>query len=53
MQQENCNTMPLGVHESHEEACKALFIVEEFSITSDIATGSARLISTKKEGVQG
>lgn len=33
MQQENRDMMPLPVHESHEEAYKDAFIVEEFSIT--------------------
>lgn len=41
MQQENRDMMPLSVHESHEEAGKDVFIVEEFSITLDIAIGSA------------
>jgi hypothetical protein len=40
MQQENRDTMPLSVHESHEEARKEAFLVEGFSITLDIATGS-------------
>jgi hypothetical protein len=41
IQQQNRDMMPLPVYESHEEARKDAFLVEEFSITLAIAPGSA------------
>lgn len=53
MKQENPDMTLLPAKEQHGDAGEDAPIGEELSTPSEIATGSAELISTKKEGCTG